>query len=140
MKSLSTLLPKVRRGEEEEAKLADLLEMNSKSPFSYEQVSSWIKEKEREVSILAVYLEEVQDHKIQLAFQSNEMVRLTRGLAAANVLCFDFNIPAGNDAQLQRMENNLHRRQVDQELRGQIGKSEVHLVSGCWLLSAVSSS
>ena len=118
MKSLSTLLPKVRGGGEEEAKLAELLKTNRKSPFSYEQVSSWIKEKEREVSILAVYLEEVQDHKIQFAFQSDDMVRLTSGLAAANVLCFDFNIPAGNDAQLQRMENNyLHRRQVDQELQ-----------------------
>ena len=117
MKSLSTLLPKVRGGGEEEAKLADLLEMNIKSPFSYEQVSSWIKEKEREVSILAVYLEEVQDHKIQLAFQSNEMVRLTSGLAGDSVLCFDFNIPAGKDAQLQRMENYLHGRQVGQELQ-----------------------
>ena len=42
MKKLSTLLPKVRGGGEEEAKLAELLEMNYKSPFSYEKVSSWI--------------------------------------------------------------------------------------------------
>ena len=117
MKSLSTLLPKVRGGREEETKLAELLEMNRKSPFSCDHVSSWIKEKETEVSTLAVYLEELQKHQIQLAFQSDEMVRLTSGLAGDSVLCFDFNIPAGKDAQLQRMENCLHSRRVDQELQ-----------------------
>ena len=96
MKSLSSLLPKVRGGGEEETKLAELIEINRKSPFSCEQVSSWISGKEKEVAILAVYMKELRKHEIQFAFKFDEMVRLTSGLAAAKVLCFDFNIPAGN--------------------------------------------
>ena len=117
MKTLSTLLPKVRGGGEEEAKLAQLLEMNCKSPFSCEKVSSWIKEREKEVAILTVYLTELKKHDIQFAFESDEMVTLTSGLAVDSVLCFDFNIPAGKDSQLQRMENYLHGRRVNQELQ-----------------------
>ena len=117
MNMLSTLLPKVRGGGEEEAKLAELLEMNCKSPFSYEKVSSWIKEKEKEVDILTVYLTELKKHDIQFAFKSDKMVTLTSGLSADSVLCFDFNIPAGKDSHLQRMENYLHGRRVEQELQ-----------------------
>ena len=116
MKDLSTLLPKVRRGGEEEVKLAELLEMNRKSPFSCEKISSWIKEKESEVSMLAVYLKELEKHSIQFAFQPDEMVTLTSGFTGERVLCFDFNIPAGKDAYLQRMENYLRGQQtVEQE-------------------------
>ena len=64
-----------------------------------------------------MYLKELKKHEIQFAFRSEEMARLTSGFAADNVLCFDFNIPAGKDAQLQKMENYLHGRQVDQELQ-----------------------
>ena len=117
MKTLSTLLPKVRGGGEEEAKLAEFLEMNCKSPFSCEKFLSWIKEKEKEVAILTVYLTELKKHGIQFAFESNEIVTLTSGLSVDNVLCFDFNIPAGNDSQIQRMENYLHGRRVEQELQ-----------------------
>ena len=117
MKCLSTLLPKVRGGGEEEAKLAELLEMNYKSPLSCEKVSSWIKEKKKEVDILTVYLTDLKKHEIQFAFESDEMVTLTSGLSADSVLCFDFNIPAGKDSQLQRIENYLHGRRVEQELQ-----------------------
>ena len=117
MKTLSTLLPKVRGGGEEETKLAELLEMNYKSPFSCEKVSSWVKMREKEVAILTVYLTELRKYKIQFAFGADEMVSLTSGLPEDTVLCFDFNIPAGKDAQLQRMENYLHGRRVEQDLQ-----------------------
>ena len=114
IKRLSTLLPKVRRGEEEEIKFAELIEMNSKSPFSYKQVSSWISGKEMEVATLAAYLKELKKHEIQFAFQSDDLDRLTSGSAEDTVLCFDFNISVGKDAQLQEMENYLYGRKVDQ--------------------------
>ena len=115
MNMLSTLLPKVRGGGEEEAKLAELLEMNYRSPFSCEKISSWIKEKEKEVAILTVYLTDLKKHDIQFAFESDEIVTLTSGLSADSVLCFDFNIPVGKDSQLQRMKSYLHGRRVEQE-------------------------
>ena len=114
MKTLSTLLPKVRGGGEEEAKLAEFLDTNCNSPFSCEKFLSWMKEKEKEVAILTVYLTDLKKHDIQFAFES---VTLTSGLSAGSVLCFDFNITAGKDSQLQRMENYLHGRRVEQELQ-----------------------
>ena len=112
LKSLSTLLPKVRGGGEEEAKLAELLEMNSKSPFSYEQVSSWIKEKEREVAKLAPYLKELKKYEVQFAFQSDEIFALTDDFGGDRILCFDFNIPASVDPCLQRMEAYVHDKVI----------------------------
>ena len=109
MKNLSTLLPKVRGGGEEEAKIAELLEINRKSPFSCEKVTSWINGKEKEVSTLAVYLKEVEKYSIIFAFQPGEMVTLTSSFEENNtVFCFNFNIPAGKDSYLQKMEDYLH--------------------------------
>ena len=113
LKYLSTLLPKVRGGGEEEAKLAELLVVND-SPFSYEQVSSWIKDKEAEVAMLAVYLKELKKNEIQFAFQSDEMVTHTSGFEIDSVLCFDFNISAENDPQLKKMEDYTHYSKKDQ--------------------------
>ena len=61
LKELSTLLPQVRGGGADEIKLAELLEENKMSPFSCEQLSSWISSKEIEASTLAVYLKELKD-------------------------------------------------------------------------------
>ena len=119
MKNISTLLPKVRGGGEEEAKLAELLEMNRSSPFSCEQIFSWVSEKEEEIATLGEYLIELDNYPIKLAFSRNEMVKLTKSFAVKNVLCFDFNISVNKDMLLQSMEDYLHGKMDHRELEPQ---------------------
>ena len=107
LKNLAKLLPQVRGGNVEEPKLAELIEGNKMSPFNFDQLSTWISGKEKEINMLATYLRELKKHEIQLAFSSAEMADLTNDFDVAAILCFDFNISTGEDAQLQRMEAYL---------------------------------
>ena len=126
LRRLSTLLPQVRGGGADETKLAELIEENGISPFSYDHLSSWIKGKEIEVSTLAVYLEELKNHQIQFAFSPAELVGITSKFDGEKILCFDFNIPAGNDIYLQRMEAYLHEQTLSQELQVQKAWYKTH--------------
>ena len=119
LRRLSTLLPQLRGGHADETKLAELLKENRISPFSWERLSSWISGKELETSTLAVYLEELKEHQIQFAFSSAEMVVITKNFNKETILCFDFNILAGNDSCLQKMEAYLREETVSQELQVQ---------------------
>ena len=119
LKHLSTLLPQVRGGGAEESKLAELLEENRTSPFSYEKLSSWINGKKKEASTLNVYIEELRKHQIQFAFSSDELVDVTTKFDEETVLCFDFNVSAGKDFNFTKMEAYLRGRTVSQELQGQ---------------------
>ena len=115
LKKMATLLPQVRGGGAKETELAELFEENAKSPFSIKQLSFWVSSKEREVGILSVYLEELKKNQIQLTFSSSEMISLTCGFDEDAILCFDFNLPMGNDSCLQGMEAYLHGRTANKE-------------------------
>ena len=60
VKQLAILLPKIRGGQEEERELENLCETYRTSQFNYKVLSSWIKEKECEVTFVSKHLEELQ--------------------------------------------------------------------------------
>ena len=117
-KKLAFLLPKVQGGEAEETKVAEVHEENRLSPFNSKTLSSWIFEKENEVNILAVYCKHLkQQEVIELAFKSGqdiEAVLLATSLEMEAVLCFDFGITWGKDAQLMQMKAYLHNGRESQ--------------------------
>ena len=107
-KSLAMLLPKVRGGGTDEAKIAEILQKNSQSPFSHQNLVTWISGKENEVKILAGYLRHLQQQGIiQLAFEPGAVDVIISDLDIESVLCFDFGITWGQDALLLKMESHL---------------------------------
>ena len=59
VKQLAILLPKIRGGQEEERELENLCETYCTSQFNCKVLSSWIKEKECEVTFVSKHLEEL---------------------------------------------------------------------------------
>ena len=107
-KSLAMLLPKVRGGGTDEAKIAEILQKNNLSPFSHQNLVTWISGKENEVKILAGYLKHLQQQEtIQLAFEPGAVDVIISDLEIESVLCFDFGITWGQDALLLKMESHL---------------------------------
>ena len=105
-KSLAMLLPKVRGGGTDEAKIAEILQKNNLSPFSHQNLVTWISGKENEVKILAGYLRHLQQQEtIQLAFEPGAVDVIISDLEIESVLCFDFGITWGQDALLLKMES-----------------------------------
>ena len=111
-KSLATLLPKVRGGGTSEADIAEILKTNSLSPFSPQSLLGWISGKESEVKILAKYLNRMKQEQIHLAFEPGEVDVFINDLDIDAVVCFDFGVTWGKDAQLLRMEAYLHNSEV----------------------------
>ena len=114
-KNLATLLPKVRRGETDETKVAEILKRNNLSPFSRQTLSGWISGKETEVKILAQYLKHLKEQEvIQLAFEPGAVDVIINDFEIEAVVCFDFGITWGQDALLLKMEDYLHNGEVCQ--------------------------
>ena len=114
-KSLAMLLPKVRGGGTDEAMLAEILKENSLSPFSRQNLNSWISGKEKEVKVLASYLKSLRQLKnLHMGFECGEVDGMINDVDVEAVLCFDFNITWGEDSQLARMQTYLQTKTVSQ--------------------------
>ena len=114
-KTLATLLPKVRGGVTDEAKVAEIIKNNTCSPFSRQSLCTWIGRKENEVKILSRYLQPLKQYKqILLAFEPGKVDDFINDYQINTVLCFDFGISWGRDANLDKMEAYLHGSEVSQ--------------------------
>lgn len=93
-------LPLIRAGEEEETCIREKLEERHKSPFSQEELSEWMENKEREINVIRSCAEIMKGVKI-IPDQSE----LDRNVLApgAEVFCFVFTSLETSDPYLQKM-------------------------------------
>jgi len=101
LKTLSSLLPVVRRGDEEEKLFIDVLDKVASSPFHQTYLSSWISGKEKEVKLLATYLEYLKD--IQLVLSSEDLDSVVDSLEYDRVVCFSLLPVSNQDDMVEQM-------------------------------------
>lgn len=105
---LASLLPQVREGAADVAKLVEVLDDNKNSPFCSTVLRNWIEEKETEVKVLLTYIRTFEQEKqIRFAFQPDDMHVLSNSMDIDTIVCFDFNIIGDRDNQLANMRAHL---------------------------------
>ena len=114
--NIATLLPQIRAGKVTEASLEEIIKQNRLSPFSQERLSSLINEKEKEIRHLEEFLRFLEKHvHVEFAFKDGELDAIFDGDDECGMVCFDFNIRWGNDANLKTMEAYLDGKKVTKE-------------------------
>ena len=113
LKTLSSLLPVVRSGDEVEKILTDVLDKVASSPFHQTYLSSWISGKEKEVKLLSTYLEYLKD--IQLVLSLEDLDSVVDSLDYDRVVCFSLVPVSDSDDMIEQMYNFLRSGSWDQE-------------------------
>uniref|UniRef100_A0A669F5W4 Uncharacterized protein n=1 Tax=Oreochromis niloticus TaxID=8128 RepID=A0A669F5W4_ORENI len=103
-------LPSIRAGEEDEQELAKVLDDRDKSPFSQERLTKWIKDEEREVTIIRYFVDMMEGTKI-ISDQS-ELDREVFKPGVEEVLCFVFTSLKSTDPYLQNMSDYLEKKKL----------------------------
>lgn len=104
-KQLAVLLPKVRGGGAEESKLAEIIQNDKKSPYSYRSLSMWLGKKEREIKRLNAMMENLEG--IEFADSLGDLDTYIYGAEFTYVLCFAFNVIQNQDSHLDKMSAYL---------------------------------
>ena len=113
LKTLSSLLPVVRNGNEVEKMLTDVLDMVASSPFHQTYLSSWISGKEKEVKLLSTYLEYLKD--VQLVLSMEDLDSVVNSLEYDRVVCFSLLPVCNQDDMVEQMYAFLRSGSWDQE-------------------------
>lgn len=113
LKTLSSTLPVVRRGDKEEKILTDVLDKVASSPFHHEYLLSWISEKEKEMKLLSTYLEYFKDMQLVLSLQDLDSV--VDSLEYDRVVCFSLMTGRNQDGLVEQMYTFLRAGSWTQE-------------------------
>ncbi|XP_060706703.1 uncharacterized protein LOC132832639 [Hemiscyllium ocellatum] len=87
-KALSSVLPSIRGGGEEEGSLVNILKNKEQSPFKHQALSKWLDDKEREMYMVKYYLKILKD--IYTVKSRSELYHKVFGLERENLVCFTF--------------------------------------------------
>jgi len=113
LKTLSSLLPVVRSGDEVEKILTDVLDKVASSPFHQTCLSSWISGKEKEVKLLSTYLEYLKD--VQLVLSLEDLDSVVDSLEYDRVVCFSLLPVSDQDDMAEQMYAFLRSGSWEQE-------------------------
>ena len=114
--TLSSLLPVVRSGDEEETIITNVLDKVASSPFHQTFLSSWIGRKEKEVKQLSTYLEYFKH--IQLVLSKEELDSVVNSPEKYDrVVCFSLLTTRSQDDLVEQMYAFLRSGSWEQECR-----------------------
>ena len=103
---INQLLPAIREGGENEAQLADVIKSkeDSKSPFSSNHLSLWIKRKQQEIKVLETQLQAIRKIKhIKFTVKPGDLDAIISNLDYDYIICFSFKVIASHDPFLEQM-------------------------------------
>ncbi|XP_063338341.1 neoverrucotoxin subunit alpha-like [Pelmatolapia mariae] len=109
--TMAEKLPSIRAGEEDEQELVKVFDDRDKSPFSQERLTKWIKDEEREVTIIRYFVDMMEGAKI-ISDQS-ELDREVFKPGVEEVLCFVFTSLKSTDPYLQNMSDYLEKKKLE---------------------------
>uniref|UniRef100_A0A3P9D448 SPRY-associated domain-containing protein n=1 Tax=Maylandia zebra TaxID=106582 RepID=A0A3P9D448_9CICH len=109
--TMAEKLPSIRAGEEDEQELVKVFYDRDKSPFSQERLTKWIKDEEREVTIIRYFVDMMEGTKI-ISDQS-ELDREVFKPGVEEVLCFVFTSLKSTDPYLQNMSDYLEKKKLE---------------------------
>lgn len=113
LKTLSSLLPVVRSGDEVEKILTDVVDKVASSPFHQTYLSSWISGKEKEVKLLSAYLDYLKD--VQLVLSLEDLDSVIASLDYDQVVCFSLLPVSDQDDMAEQMYAFLRSGSWEQE-------------------------
>lgn len=113
LNTASSLLPVVRSGDEEETTITNVLDKVASSPFHQTFLSSWISGKEKEIKLLATYLEYFKD--IQRALSLEELDSVVNSPKYDRVICFSLLTTSSQDDMVEQMCTFLQTGSWEQE-------------------------
>ena len=103
-RKLLPILPKIRGGSEAESVLADIIVELHKSPFSYEKLSEWVTEREKQLKVITTICKSMEG--IQFA-SAGDLEATIMDPANQHVLCFMLKTPAAGE-QVAAMQDYLN--------------------------------
>ncbi|XP_042072237.1 stonustoxin subunit alpha-like [Haplochromis burtoni] len=109
--TMAEKLPSIRAGEEDKQELVKVFYDRDKSPFSQERLTKWIKDEEREVTIIRYFVDMMEGTKI-ISDQS-ELDREVFKPGVEEVLCFVFTSLKSTDPYLQNMSDYLEKKKLE---------------------------
>uniref|UniRef100_A0AAZ1XW76 B30.2/SPRY domain-containing protein n=1 Tax=Oreochromis aureus TaxID=47969 RepID=A0AAZ1XW76_OREAU len=109
-KTMAEKLPSIRAGEEDEQELVKVFDDRDKSPFSQERLTKWIKDEEREVTIIRYFVDMMEGTKI---ISESELDREVFNPGVEEVLCFVFTFLKSTDPYLQNMSDYLEKKKLE---------------------------
>ncbi|XP_015282271.1 PREDICTED: uncharacterized protein LOC107123533 [Gekko japonicus] len=104
-KRLSRTIPIIRRGEEEEDALTDLLTNKQQALFSSQQLSAFLDRREQEMVFVNSYLDVLKD--VDIVYTKKELDRLLLNPTLKRVVAFVFTSLQDGDSYLSDLENSL---------------------------------
>ncbi|MGH0152768.1 UNVERIFIED_CONTAM: hypothetical protein FKN15_039153 [Acipenser sinensis] len=127
MSKLSTVLPSIRRGEQEEESLGEILNNHEESPFNFKAQHDWLSSKEREINAVRHCLTILTD--IHAVSSVNELDREELNNETENIVCFTFTSLHEPEPYLEELKNYLET-QVSKK-----PSKYLHQVSKQWVSS-----
>jgi len=101
LNTTSSLLPVVRSGDEAETTITNVLDEVATSPFHQTFLSSWISGKEKEIKLLATYLEYFKD--IPRVLSLEELEGVVNSQMYDRVICFSLLAASSQDDMVEQM-------------------------------------
>ncbi|MBN3290864.1 STXA protein, partial [Polypterus senegalus] len=104
-RNLTEILPAIRGGGKQETVLADLLKFKEESPFSYFRLSSWLDDKDKELSCLTGYMQKLKD--IKMTSSEAELNREVLNQTSKYVVCFTFTSLKNKESYISTLKEFL---------------------------------
>lgn len=107
-KDMVKILSEVRGGDSEESILVDLFKKVDLSPFHKRKLTSWIEDKEKEVSVMEQFIRALTEDAISnIIVKSSSLDEAIGDIKYECILCLSFRFIDENDPQLLDMLNYL---------------------------------
>ena len=113
-RKVSKLLPQIRGGGAEEAKLADFFKENHASPFNIQSLSTWLKGKVGERKLLETYTSSLKCDCIECLFEPGDVDAAVTDMDIDYVLCFAFTTVGSNNPFLGDLFSYLRTVEISQ--------------------------
>ena len=115
---LAHILPSIREDGTKESQLADMFSSKEASPFCSQNLNSWLKNKMKEVRILAKYYDSFQSIScIEIALLPGDLETIVINDEENYFVCFCFQMFKPSDAKLEEMRTFLHTQQYSGKLK-----------------------
>ncbi|CAF4043424.1 unnamed protein product [Rotaria sordida] len=107
-KQMISILPTVRGGGSEESALLTLFKKVDISPFNKRKLTSWVEDKEKEVSLMEQFISALtKNSKANITVKSSSLNDTIGDLSYEYILCLSFRFTDEQDPQLEDMWNYL---------------------------------
>ncbi|XP_008294233.1 neoverrucotoxin subunit alpha-like [Stegastes partitus] len=107
-RNMEKKFPAIRAGKEKEASVEKLFDDRKKSPFSQNNLSKWLEEKEKEINIIRACKQIIEAAGVKVVSNRSNFDREVRTPGADEVLCFIFTSLESDDPHLEQMADYLH--------------------------------